>query len=232
MIVSYLRTVALYSVLIAVIRMMGKRQIGQMEPSEFVVTMLVANLASIPMQDEGIPLFSGLVPILTVLGMELILSFLSMKSLAVRKLLCGKPVILIENGNILQQNLRKTRVTLDELTGHLREKDILDLKSVQFAILETNGNLSVFPYPKDRPATAAEAGIPAKKQFLPVTIISDGKLLGGNLLLSGKDRRWVDRVLDAHHATVETTWLLTVDKADHILFYRKEAAGWVDFGSV
>ena len=222
LVVSYLRTIALYSVLIAVIRLMGKRQIGQMEPSEFVVTMLVANLASIPMQDEGIPLFSGLVPILSVLGMELILSFLSMKSMTVRKLLCGKPVILIENGNILQKNLRKTRVTLDELTGHLREKDILDLKSVQFAILETNGNLSVFPYPKDRPASAAEAGIQASKQFLPVTIISDGKLLNGNLQLSGKDRQWVDRVLAQHDATLATTWLLTVDKSDHILFYRKE----------
>ena len=222
LIISYVRTVILYSVLIAVIRLMGKRQIGQMEPSEFVVTMLVANLASIPMQEEGIPLFSGLIPILTVLGMELILSYLSMKSLGVRKLLCGKPVILIENGNILQKNLRKTRVTLDELTGHLREKDILDLKSVQFAILETNGNLSVFPYPKEKPASAAQAGIQVKKQYLPVTIISDGKLLTGNLQLSGKDRRWVDRVLEANDATVETTWLLTVDKGDHILFYRKE----------
>lgn len=222
MIISYLRTIALYSVLIGVIRMMGKRQIGQMEPSEFVVTMLVANLAAIPMQESGIPLFSGLVPILTVLGMELILSFLSLKSMGLRKLLCGKPVILIENGNILQQNLRKTRVTLDELTGHLREKDILDLRSVQFAILETNGNLSVFPYPKDRPATASEAGIQAKKQFLPVTIIADGKLLNGNLQLSGKDRRWVDRVLAENDATLETTWLLTVDKSDRILFYRKE----------
>ena len=217
MIISYLRTIALYSILISVIRMMGKRQIGQMEPSEFVVTMLVANLAAIPMQDSGIPLFSGLVPILTVLGMELILSFLSMKSLVVRKLLCGKPVILIENGNILQQNLRKTRVTLDELTGHL-----LDLKTVQFAILETNGNLSVFPYPKDRPATAAEAGIQANKQFLPVTIVSDGKLLENNLTLAGKDRQWVMGVLEQHQATVATTWLLTVDKADHILFYGKE----------
>ena len=222
MIISYLRTLVLYTILIAVIRMMGKRQIGQMEPSEFVVTMLVANLAAIPMQDAGLPLFTGLVPILTVLGMELILSFLSMKSLLFRKLLCGKPVILIENGNILQQNLRKTRVTLDELTGPLREKDVLDLKSVQFAILETNGNLSVFPYPKHRPAAATDAGIQVKKQFLPVTIISDGKLLPGNLEVAGKDSGWVQRVLKEHQATIATTWLLTVDKEDHILFYRKE----------
>ena len=222
MIISYFRTLVLYTILIAVIRMMGKRQIGQMEPSEFVVTMLVANLAAIPMQDAGLPLFTGLVPILTVLGMELILSFLSMKSILFRKLLCGKPVILIENGKILQQNLRKTRVTLDELTGHLREKDVLDLKSVQFAILETNGNLSVFPYPKHRPAAASDAGIQVKKQFLPVTIISDGKLLPGNLEVAGKNSDWVQRVLKEHQATIATTWLLTVDKEDHILFYRKE----------
>ena len=124
MILSYLRTMVLYAVLIAVIRLMGKRQIGQMEPSEFVVTMLVANLASIPMQDAGIPLYSGLVPILTVLGAELILSSLSLRSVKLRQLLCGKPVILIENGRILQNNLRRTRLTMDELTELLREKDV------------------------------------------------------------------------------------------------------------
>ena len=223
MTLSYLRTVILYLVLILVIRLMGKRQIGQMEPSEFVVTMLVANLASIPMQDSGIPLFSGLVPILTVLGLELVLSFLSLRSLRLRKLLCGKPVILIENGNILQKNLRKTRITLDELTGHLREKDVLDLRSVQYAILETNGNLSVFPYPKDRPASAKEAGITPQKQALPLTIISDGSLLAENLKIAKKDVAWVEKVLKQHNATVRDTWLLTVDGNDHILFYRKEA---------
>lgn len=222
MILSYLRTIILYLVLIGTIRLMGKRQIGQMEPSEFVVTMLVANLASIPMQDSGIPLYSGLVPILTVLGAELVLSFLSLKSIWLRKLLCGKPVILIENGNILQENLRKTRVTLDELTGHLREKDVLDLGSVQYAILETNGNLSVFPYPKERPATAKEAGIQAGKQYIPLTVISDGMLLEENLKLAGKDRQWLDRVLQQRSATVGSTWLLTVDGADRVTYYRKE----------
>ena len=222
MILSYLRTVVLYLLLLAVIRLMGKRQIGQMEPSEFVVTMLVANLASIPMQDGGIPLFSGVVPILTVLGAELILSVLSMKSLRFRKLLCGKPVVLIENGNILQQNLRKTRITLDELTGHLREKDVLDLHTVQYAILETNGNLSVFPYPKERPACAREAGVQTKKQYFPITVVSDGKLLHENLEKAKKDTRWVQRVLKEQQAQLQDTWLLTVDGADHIYFCRKE----------
>ena len=222
MILSYLRTLILYILLIVVIRMMGKRQVGQMEPSEFVVTMLVANLASIPMQDSGIPLFSGIVPIVTVLGAELLLSSLSIKSIRFRKLLCGKPVILVENGRILQQNLRSTRVTLDELTGHLREKDVLDLRTVQYVILETNGNLSVFPYPKEKPASAKEAGVTVKKQYFPITIISDGKLLTENLQKAGKDNSWVQRVLQEQDAALSDTWLLTVDGSDRIYFCRKE----------
>lgn len=222
MILSYLRTVILYALLILTIRLMGKRQIGQMEPTEFVVTMLVANLASIPMQDSGIPLFSGVVPILTVLGMELILAALSLRSIKLRQLLCGKPVILIENGRILQENLRKTRINLDELSGHLREKDVLDIRSVQFAILETNGNLSVFPYPAERPATAKEAGVQAARQYLPVTVISDGHLLEENLEKAGKNRAWVDRVLEERRADLSSTWLLTVDGGDKIVFFRKE----------
>ena len=222
MILSYFRTLILYLLLLTVIRLMGKRQIGQMEPSEFVVTMLVANLAAVPMQDNAVPLYTGLVPILTVLGLELVLAVLSMKSIPLRKLLCGKPVILIENGNILQQNLRKTRITLDELTGHLREKDVLDPRAVQYAILETNGNLSVFPYPKERPATAREAGIQTRKQYLPITIVSDGRILSDNLVLTGRDQHWLEKTLKKENATVESTWLLTVDKGGNVIFYRKE----------
>ncbi len=222
MILSYLRTVVLYLVLIGVIRLMGKRQVGQMEPAEFVVTMLVANLASIPMQDGAIPLLSGLVPILTVLGVELVLSGLSLHSIRVRKLLCGKPVILMENGNILPKALKKTRITLDELTCQLRQKDILDPRTVQYAILETNGTVSVFPYPKDRPATAKEAGIQAKPQTLPVTLISDGRILFENLRTAGKDIPWIRQILRDRNCEIEDTWLLTVDKQDQVIFYRKE----------
>jgi len=222
LLISYFRTAFLYLVLILSIRMMGKRQIGQMEASEFVVTMLVANLASIPMQDSGIPLFSGIVPIVTVLGAELLLSSLSIKSIRFRRLLCGKPVILIENGNILQQNLRSTRVTLDELTGHLREKDVLDIRAVQYAILETNGNLSVFPYPKEKPASARDAGVAVKKQYIPITVVSDGKLLMENIQKANKDANWVRRVLQEQGAELSDTWLLTVDSGDRIYFCRKE----------
>ena len=222
MILSYIRTAVLYLILIAVIRLMGKRQVGQMEPSEFVVTMLVANLASIPMQDGGIPLLSGLVPILTVLGVELVLSTLSLRSIRLRKLLCGKPVILIENGRILQENLRRTSITLDELTGHLRLKDVLDLKAVQFAILETDGSLSVFPFPKDRPATAKEAGIQADKQYLPITIVEDGYVSRENLRKAEKDDSWLESVLNKNRSTLADTILLTVDRANHVVFIGKE----------
>ena len=222
MILSYTRTIILYLTMIAVIRLMGKRQIGQMEPSEFVVSMMVANLATIPMEDDGIALFAGLVPILTILGAELILSYLNLKNSRIRKLLCGKPVILIENGNILQQNLRKTRISLDELTGHLREKDVLDIRSVQYAILETNGNLSVFPYPKEKPASAKDARIQVRQQFLPITIVSDGELMEHNLAVAKKDKRWLRRILEENHAQLQDTWLLTVDGGNHVTFFRKE----------
>lgn len=222
MILSYLRTTILYLVLILSVRLMGKRQIGQMEPSEFVVTMLVANLASIPMQDAGIPLFTGLVPILTVLGVELVLSAAAVRSIRLRRVLCGKPVILIENGHILQDNLRSTRITADELTGHLRLKEVLDLKTVQYAILETNGDLSVFLYPSAQPASAKAAGIPTGRQSMPVTIIEEGRLLRKNLTLAGKDGHWVERVLKSHNSTVEKTFLLTVDGRDQIFWQEKE----------
>ena len=222
MLISYLRAGFLYLVLILSVRLMGKRQIGQMEASEFVVTMLVANLASIPMQDAAIPLYSGLVPILVVLGMELTLSGLILRSVLIRRFFCGKPIILIDKGKILMDNLRRTRVTLDELTGHLRQKDVLDIRTVEFAILETDGSLSVFPYPKERPATAREAGIQADKQYLPITLMEDGYVSKENLRKAGKDEDWLEGILQKHHARRKDVLLLTVDSAGHVMFLRKE----------
>ncbi len=222
MIQSYFRTIVLYGLLLVVVRLMGKRQLGQMEPTEFVVAMMVANLATIPMEDKSLSLADGIIPILTILGAELLLAYLSIKSIFVRKLLCGKPVILIENGNIIQKNLKKNRITLDELTGHLREKDVLDIRSVQYAILETNGNLSVFPYPQQRPANAQEAGITPQKQSLPITIISDGQVIKDNLKIAGKDMQWVVKQLQKQKSSLENTWMLTVDGQDNVVFFQKE----------
>ena len=222
MLVSFVRTVILYLVLTAGMRLLGKRQIGQLEPSEFVVSMLIADLAAVPMQNTGIPLLHGLVPMVTVLGLGLVFSGLTMLSVPLRNILCGKPIILIENGRLNQANLRLTRITLDELTGHLRQKDVLDITTVQYAILETDGSLSVFPYPKDAPATAKDAGIRAKKQYLPMTVIEDGYICAESLKRAGKDRLWLRRVLEQRKTTPEETFLLTVDGADHVHWVGKE----------
>ena len=222
MILSYFRTLFLYLVLIFAVRLMGKRQIGEMEPAEFVVTMLVANLAAIPMQDGAIPLYSGLVPILTVLGMELVLSGLILRSVRLRQLLCGKPVILIDNGKILQENLKSARINLDELTGQLRAKDVLDIRTVQFAILETSGDLSVFPYPKEKPASAKDAGVQATGQHLPVTVVEDGYLSRENLERAKKDEKWLEKGLSQHNCGIQDTFLLTVDESGQVVWLGKE----------
>ena len=222
MILSYLRTIILYMVLILVIRLMGKRQIGEMEPAEFVVTMLVANLAAIPMQDGGIPLLTGLIPILTVLGVELVLSFLMLRSGWLRRLFCGQPVLLIDEGKLLQGNLRLTRVTLEELLGKLREKDILDLSQVQYAILETDGEVSVFPYARFAPPCARDLGIQARENAMPIVVVEDGRLLEENLVKSGKTREWVLETLAGQGASLQSTLILTVDATGKTLFIGKE----------
>ena len=222
MLISFTRTVFFYFVLLLVIRLMGKRQIGQMEPSEFVVTMLVANLASIPMENPDLPLHSGLVPMGAVLLAEVLLTRFSLRSVKFRRLLCGKPVIIIENGRIVQNNLRRAHITLDELTGQLRLKEVLDLNTVQYAILETDGNLSVFLYPKDSPATAKEAGIHPKKQHLPVTIVGDGYLYRENFAAAGIHEGWVHKFLEQNDVELADIYLLTLDAAGKTVFLRKE----------
>ena len=218
-----LRTVIFYIALIAVIRLMGKRQVAQMEPSEFVVTMLVANLAAIPLEEQDTPVWTGLTAMATVLVLELALSWVSLKSIGLRRLLCGKPVILIDNGKLLVRNLRRSRVNLDELSGHLREKGILEIQSVQFAILETNGAITVFPYPHLQPATAKDAGVEAAKQELPYTVISDGRVLHQNLVLAGKDSAWLEGWLTAQGCTVSAVLLMTLTPGGKTHMIRRQA---------
>lgn len=215
------RSALLYTVLISVIRLMGKRQIGQMEPSELVVTMLVADLAAEPILEAGQPVASAALAIGVILLLEILLSTVSLHNIRIRKLLCGKPVILIENGKILQENLRATRVTLDELTGYLRQKDVLDISTVQYAILETGGSLSVFPFPEEAPAIAKDAGVSPRSQSLPVTVISDGRIMTDNLKKAGKDQNWLEKQLQRRNCKVEETFLLTVDDDNCVYFVKK-----------
>ena len=209
MLISLIRAVILYLALILVVRLMGKRQLGEMEPMEFVVTMLIANLAAVPMQETGTPLLAGLLPILVVLSMELVLSVLSYKSVPIRRFLCGKPVVLIENGKLLQENLKKTRVHTDELTEYLRIQGETDLTQVQYAILETSGAISTFLYPKYEPAPAKDAGIRVQERKLPVTVIAAGHVMRENLKLLGRDESWVRQVLRQYNCRVQDVYLLT-----------------------
>ena len=217
-----MRTAALYLILIGVIRFLGKRQIGQMEPSEVVVTMVVADLAATTMQDVSEPILSSIVPIGTVLVMELLLSTLSLNSVFVRKLLCGKPVILIENGRFIPKNMKKTRITVDELTAQLRQKNVIDPSRVQYAILETGGNLSVFPYPEEQPATAKDAGITPETQYLPFSVVEDGRICHDNLKKAGKDPTWLYRQLQKENISLKEVFYMTVDEDNTVTVYKKK----------
>lgn len=216
MLISMIRSVILYLLLIVVIRLLGKRQLGEMEPSEFVVTLLIADLASVPMQDLGSPLLSGVVPILTILVLEIVLSVLSYYSITLRKLLCGKPVILIEDGKIIQKNLKQNRITANELAEHLREKDIMDFSRVKYAILETNGQISAILDAQDQPLTPRDANISVQPISLPITIISGGRLLRHNLKISGHDEIWVEDLLRKYHCQIKDVFLLTINGSDEI----------------
>ena len=205
------RTALMYLVLLGVIRLLGKRQVGQMEPSEFVVTMLIANLASVPLEDWSIPVWGGLVPMGIVFVCERVISLLCLRSIRARRILCGKPVILIENGHLLQENLRRTRVNLDELSGHLREQGVLAIETVQFAILETNGSITVFPYPT-----------PPQKQELPYTVISDGRILRTNLTLLGRDEGWLRKKLHGKGLKPEQVLLMTVTESGQCAVFPRQ----------
>ena len=217
------RTVFFYLLLLAVIRLMGKRQVAQMEPSEFAVTMLVANLASIALEELDTPVWMGAAAMGTVLVLEYGLSLVSLRSVRLRRVLCGKPVILIDNGHLLMENLRRTRVNLDELSGHLREKGILDIKTVQFAILETNGAITVFPYAHLQPASAADAGVETAKQELPYTVISNGRLIRDNLRLAGKDEAWLEAVLEQRGCRQENVDLMMLTPGGTVSLFRRDS---------
>ena len=202
------RTLLFYLVLVAVVRLMGKRQVGQLEPSEFVVTMLIANLAAVPLENLSTPVWGGLLPIGIVFVCERLISLVCLKSIKLRRLLCGKPVILMENGRLLEENLRRTRVNLDELSGHLRQEGVLAMETVQFAILETDGSITVFPY------------LPGgRKQELPYTVISDGKIMTDNLRLLGKDEAWLLKKLRPRGLTPKQVLLMTLTQSGAIAVF-------------
>ena len=189
---AFFRTVILYLLLIAGLRITGKRQIGELEPIELVLTMLLSDLASVPMQDFGIPLVNGIVPIVTLLSLSMLLSYGSLRSVRFRTLLCGEPTLIIRSGHILQEAMRRNRLTVDELLEALRGQGISDLRDVKYAVLETSGQLSVLPRADCQPVTPRQLSLqPEDPQTLPIVVISDGRLLRRSMERLGLDDGWL-----------------------------------------
>ena len=170
---------------------MGKRQVGQLQPSELVVALIIADLAAVPMSEVGIPLINGIIPIITLFIMEELLSYISMKSERARGLISGKPSILIERGTIIEDELRRIRYNINDLLEQLRLKNFSNVEDVSYAILETSGQLSVIPKEEKMPVTLKDMNLKAKTQHLPVTVIIDGRIISDNLYKIGLSNNWL-----------------------------------------
>ena len=224
MMTAFIRTVILYILIMAGLRLMGKRQIGQLEPSELVLTMMLSDLATVPMQDFGIPLLAGVIPILTLLSLSMLMSQLSLRSLRFRRLVCGTPTVLIHRGVIRQKAMRKNRYTLDELLEELREQGYSDLSEVKYAVLENSGQLSILPWANRAPITPAQLGIQAEDDtVLPRVLISDGALLKDRLLDCGRDEVWLKKTLSEKGlSSPSQVFLLTLDERGTVFCVPKE----------
>lgn len=223
MFISFIRTIILYLIIVVTLRVLGKRQIGELEPSDLVVAIMISDLAAVPMQDIGIPLFSGILPILTLLALELLSSEISMHSLKFRAFLCGKPVFIIRDGKIDQKAMQKNRLTIDELFCSLRQSGVLNINEVQYAVLETNGQLSTFLYPKYSPLVAKDDSKYPKPPKYPVTIVSDGHILEENLRVIGYDLGWLRTQLSLAGITQTDVFLMTGTQGGETFIVKKEA---------
>jgi len=202
---------------------MGKRQIGEMQPSELAVMLLVADLASIPMQTVDIPLVTGLIPMATLLVLEIAISYAALKSKRIRGVIFGAPSIIINNGRIDQVMLKKLRFNLEDLFEELHLKNIDDINDVQYAILETNGKLSVFLKPEKRPLTPKDMNIPVQNNGLPLIVVADGVLDKNNMSSLKLSQTWLNDQMKKHKAhDVNKIFLLCVDENKNIYMQVKE----------
>lgn len=223
MVIAVARTIILYLIIIVGFRLLGKHQVSELEPAEFVLTLIIADIASVPMQDFGIPLLTGIVPIITLLCLSMILSVLTMKSLKLRALLAGTPSILIRDGTLDQKEMRRNRMTLDEVMEELRLQGYTDLAAIKYAILETNGQLSILPYAAEKPPAARALNVTVDDTGLPVVLINDGRLLSANLRQRGLNESWLRKRLEEQGVhSVREVFLLTVDGQNQTYFIRKE----------
>lgn len=224
MAIVLIRTLIVYLSLLITMRLLGKRQMGEMELSELVLASLIADLAAHPLQDIGIPLINGLVPVLTLFCCEVMITALSIKSLRFRTLLFGTPSLLIRRGKILQDKMRENRYTIDELMQELRNQGIYDISRVQYAVLETNGMLNVMPFPADKAATAGMLGIEPEDESYPSIVINNGRILENNLRLLGFDLKWLEKQLQHEgHKAPGSIYLMVADRSGRTYIAEKES---------
>ena len=226
MVTAFIRTLILYIFIMTGLRLMGKRQIAELEPSELVMTMMISDLAAVPMQDFGIPLLAGVIPILTLLSLSMLLSQLSLKSLRFRALVCGTPAILIDNGQLQQDTMRKNRYTLDELLEELREQGYCRIEDVKYAVLENSGQLSILPFASKQPPTAEQLGLTVQDDVsIPIILINDGRILSNNLRHCGKDEIWLkNKIRREGFTSPRQIFLLTLDQQGKLSCIPKESS--------
>lgn len=223
MITAFFRTVILYLLIIIGLRLMGKRQIGELEPTELVLAILLSDLASVPMQDFGIPLVNGVLPILVVLSMSMLFSWGSLRNIRFREILCGSPAVIIQDGVLQQKTMLRNRLTVDELMEELRTQGVSDITTVKYAIWETNGQLTVLPYASHAPLTPEQLGIPLKEEVeLATVLIDNGRVMSQNMRALGYDEAWLKRKLRERRLTdTKQVFLLSVDTAGKVVCIAK-----------
>ncbi|WP_418817656.1 DUF421 domain-containing protein [Pseudoruminococcus massiliensis] len=222
MIISVIRTILLYIVIILAIRIMGKRQIGELQTSELVVTLLISDIAAIPMQNTEQSLLSGILPILILIVCEIIISFLMLKRAGFRRIICGKPIVIISDGKINQSEMHRLRMSTEDLSEELRQQGIFNIEDVGFAIVETNGKLSVLKKPEKDIPTAEELGIKTNDKGLEVVVISDGEISKYSLKICGLNRDWLFDILKKENTELNDVFLMIANGQGEYKIIEKE----------
>ena len=223
MLITFFRAVILYIFVLIVMRLMGKREIGQLQPFELAISIMIADLSTVPMADIGIPIFNGIIPILGLLLMHLIISILNLKSIIAREIICGKPRILIYRGKIDEKALRKERFTINELQERLRGNNIVNISDVEYAILETSGQVTVIQKPDKRTTIPKDFNITPEYEGIPYDLVIDGKVLYKNLKAIGRDYSWLKKQVEKFNMKPEEALIVTFDGAEQIFCQKKEA---------
>lgn len=222
MLITIIRTFLLFSIIILSVRIMGKRQIGEMQASELVVTLLISNIAAIPMQEVGIPLLSGIVPILTLVVLEVVVSTIMLKSSRLRHIINGKPIVIIAKGKIDQQAMHDVRFSVEDLFEELRKNGVFDFTAVEYAILEPDGVLSVLERSCARPPTCDELKITAPSSDFHAVVISDGIIEDNSLKILGWDKPQFEAFLLRKKIAAEDVFIMTAQDRDNYTIVRKE----------